>query len=277
VPLWFSLMAFGVPMLGSELATVVLTMSDRFLIQSHLGAQSLGIYAATYNVCDHLRSALLGALVGAALPRCMIVWETEGREGLQRFLSRFMHTYASVALFSVALIAAVGGDLMVVLASKKYAEGGPLAGWIMAGLAVQTVGSIAAVGILIAKRTVLAMTLLVFGGLFSIGANLVLIPAFGLHGAGWAVLVTSVVVCALQMAFASRFAPVVVPWRTLFVLGASGAAAVLAASQITLPHDVLRLAARTLTLVLVYGTAVLISDRAARGWLIDRWSHFRAR
>jgi O-antigen/teichoic acid export membrane protein len=276
-PLWVSLMAFGLPLLGSELATVVLTMSDRFLIQSLLGAQSVGIYAATYNVCDHVRSVLLGALVGAAYPRCIILWETQGRDGLQRFLVSLMHTYASVAIFGVALIAAVGGDLLIVLASKKYAEGGPLAGWIMAGLAVQTLGAIAAVGLAIAKRTLLAMTLLLLGGLFSIGTNLVLIPWFGLQGAGWAVFATSVLVCMLQIAFARRYAPVVMPWRTLGILGAAACLAAMAASQIVLPNDLVRLSVRTLILVLLYGAAVLAYDRHARAWLVSRWSRFATR
>jgi O-antigen/teichoic acid export membrane protein len=269
-PLLVSLAVFGLPMLGSELATVVLIMGDRFLIQNQLGAQSLGIYAATFNMCDQLRGALLGALVGAAYPRCMALWENQGRVALQQFLKQFMHYYALAAIFMVALMATVGSDLMVVLASQKYAAGGPLAGWIMAGLAIQTVGTVAAVGIFIAKRSLLAMSLLLAAGLLSIAANMVLIPWVGLAGAGWTVAGTSAALCAMQLLAARKHAPVVVPWRALLTFGAVAAVGVTLVNSFGESAGWARLMGRAFALGSVYLAAVLALDKPARHWLLSR-------
>ena len=262
--LWASLAVFGLPMLGSELATVVLTMSDRFVVQGVLGTQSLGIYAAAFNMCEQLRGALLGAMVGAAYPRCMALWESEGAEGLRQFLHSFMNYYAAVAMFMIALMVAAGGDLMVVLASEKYAEGGAVAGWIMAALAIQTVGSVAAVGIFIAKRTFLAMGLLLVGGLLSIAANLLVVPWAGLRGAGWVVFGTSVVLCAMQLFAAKRFAPVVVPWRALLQFGLLGAISLALATALAGSAGWLQLLLRCAVLTLTYVAGVAALDLSIR-------------
>lgn len=280
-PLYGSLAAFGLPMLGSELSTVVLTMSDRFIIQTHLDATSLGVYAASYNMCDHMRNALLGAMVGAAYPRCMHLWETEGHDGLLRFLGTFLHVYVVVAAFMVALLAVVGGDLMVVIASTKYAQGGMVAGWIMAGLAIQTALTVAAIGIYLAKRTLLAMGLVLGAGLLSIAANTVLVPLWGIRGAGIAVFGVFATLLLAQMAVSRQLAPVVVPWRALAV--ALVAAGFAAQGAVGLGHAVpvdaawLRLLLQGGALAILYTALVTLLDGATRRQLVNVWRIWRAR
>lgn len=274
-PLYGSLAAFGLPMLGSELSTVVLTMSDRFIIQTHLDATALGVYAASYNMCDQMRNALLGAMVGAAYPRCLHLWETEGRAGLQRFLDSFLQSYVLVAAYMVALLAVLGGDLMVLLASDKYAQGGQVTGWIMAGLAIQTVLTVAAIGIYLAKRTLLAMGLVLAGGLLSIAANSMLVPLLGIRGAGIAVFGVFSVLLLVQMAFSRRLAPVVVPLRGLAVGGVAAVAAALAAVWLARVVQAqafwLNLILQGATLTLIYVALVCALDSVARQRLLEAW------
>ncbi|MBL8331289.1 MAG: oligosaccharide flippase family protein [Rubrivivax sp.] len=275
-PLYGSLALFGLPMLGSELSTVVLVMSDRFIIQSRLGAEALGIYAASYNMCDYMRNALLGAMVGAAYPRCLHLWETEGREGLQRFLNRFLRLYVLLAMYMVALMAVIGGELMAVLASAKYTAGGQVTGWIMAGLALQSVLTVAAIGIYLAKRTVLALALVLGSGLASIGANLILVPWLGIRGAGVAVCLVFLLLAAVQMSIAHRLAPVVVPWRALALGGAAALLAAGAAAQLHLGSVWLNLLAQGSLLSVLFGLVVLSLDASLRAELVQRLKAWRA-
>jgi O-antigen/teichoic acid export membrane protein len=274
-PLFVSLAIFGLPMLGSELATVVLTMSDRFIIQTHLGADALGVYAAAYNLCDQLRNALLGALVGAAYPRCMHLWETEGEAGLLRFTQRFLQIYATVSLGLVALMVAAGGDLMAVLASEKYREGGQVAGWIMASLSVQTVLTVAAVGLYLARRSALLMGLVLLAGILNIALNLWWVPRLGIQGAALAALVSFGLLGAAQMRLAQRTAATRVPWRGLITLAPAAALAVVLAWQWQTPWAWLTLLARGGSVVLVYGGLVVALDAQLRDSLVQyarrRW------
>ncbi len=273
-PLYGSLAVFGLPMLGSELSTVVLTMSDRFIIQDQLSAEALGVYAASYNMCDYMRNALLGAMVGAAYPRCMRLWESEGAAGLQHFLGRFLHLYAFAAFYMVALMTVVGGEFMAVLASSRYEAGGEVTGWIMAGLSLQSVLTVAAVGLYLAKRTLLAMSLVLGAGILSIAANLVLVPALGIRGAGITVLLVFVVLGAAQVAVSRHIAPVVIPWRGIVTFGLAGALAWAAGRQVHLGGAWANLLAQGGVLTLVYVFLSLLLDRSLRTSLrgtLERW------
>jgi O-antigen/teichoic acid export membrane protein len=263
-PLYGSLLVFGVPMLGSEVASVVLMLGDRFIIQTHLDAESLGIYTASWNMCDYLRNALLGAMVAAAYPRCMHVWEQGGPEALRDFLGRFLHWYLMVAAGMVAWTTVLGGELMSVLASPKYARGGEFTGWLMAGLAVQSVITVAAVGLYLSKQTVAAMLLVVLAGVLSLVANQALVPLWGLKGAAVAVLLVFVVLCGAQMWVARRSAPVVLPWRSLMLWSAAAALAAWLTTKIELPVLWQDLIVRSVFLTLVYATLVIVLDAEIR-------------
>lgn len=275
-PLFASLALFGLPMLGSELSHVVLAMGDRFVIQRYLGAEELGIYAASHNMCDYLRNALLGALAGAAYPRCVRLWESGHRAELERFLATFMHHYVAAALFLVALMAVAGGELMSLLASAKFARGAEVTGWIMAGLAVQTVLSVAAIGLLLAKRSLLVMVLVAAAGALSVLANVVLVPWIGIRGAAVSVLGVSLLLAAAQMTYARQTAPVVMPWRALVIYGPAALSAGLLAAQIDVGAHGLNLVARVATLAAVCLLSVATFDRPLAARLFGRASDRRS-
>lgn len=271
------LVGFGVPMLVSELSTLVLTMSDRFIIQSAVGAQALGVYAAAFNMCDYLRLALLGAMVGAAYPRCLRLWEEQGEAALLAFLGRFLQAYVAMAVFMVALMVAVGGELMSVLASARYREGGVVAPWIMAGLAIQSVLTVAAVGLYLAKRTAQVMLSVLAAGAISVAANLWLVPQLGIRGAAVIVLLVFAGLGVVQMRLAQRHAPVVWPWRALLAYGALAVLCLVLLDALPpAAHPALGLITRGAALVVLYGLGCLAITPAWRHGLRAWWVARRA-
>lgn len=269
------LVGFGLPMLVSELSTLVLTMSDRFIIQSTVGPQPLGVYAAAFNMCDYLRLALLGAMASAAYPRCLRLWEEQGEAALRDFLGRFMQAYVAVAAFMVALMVAVGGELMSVLASARYREGGAVAPWIMAGLAVQSVLTVAAIGLYLAHRTSRVMLTVVVAGVISVAANLWLVPRLGIRGAAIVVLLVFAGLGMVQMRLAQRHAPVVWPWRALAAFGALAVLCVAVLEAVPpVAHPLLGLVTRGGGLVVLYALGCLVITpawrRGLRAWLAAR-------
>lgn len=269
-PLYGSLVVFGLPMLGSEASAVLLAMADRYIVQTTLGAEAVGIYAASYNMCDYVRNGLLGAMAAAAYPRCMRIWEESGREGLKHFLQAYMHYYVLAAMFLVAMMSAVGGELMSVLASAKYQSGAPLMGWIMTGMALQTALSIAAIGIHLSKRTALALGLTLAGGVASVVLNLIMVPAWGIDGAAWSLVVVFAALAVAQLAYSRQTAPVVLPWRTVLRHGPFALLAWAVAGHVPLAADWQRLLAGSFAGAILYGGSLLWLDERARA-LVARW------
>jgi O-antigen/teichoic acid export membrane protein len=150
---------------------------------------------------------------------------------------------------------------MALLASAKFAGGGAVAGWIMAGLAIQSVLSVAAIGLLLARRSLLVMTLVIAAGALSVAANVLLVPLLGIRGSGLAVFAVMLALGAAQMLLARRWAPVIMPWRALATYGGVALMGAALATQVHVGSPWLDLVARGGVLVLIYALALFLLDR----------------
>lgn len=263
-PLFKDMLAFGIPMLGFELSTVILQMGDRYLIQNILGADSVGIYSAAYNLCDYIRSILLGSLVAAAQPMYMRLWEEQGKQATVEFLRRFMHVYLMAAALVIAGVAAVGEELIVFLASEKYRAGAVIVPYVMAGMALHALVVILGAGLYIEKRSKTAMVLIMVAAGVNIVLNLLLLPRLALTGAALANLVSfAFLVLACALAGRARL-PIPVPLVQLVKAAGLGVLMYVVVIQIQTTSNLLTLILRMLVGGLLFATLAVMSDREVR-------------
>jgi O-antigen/teichoic acid export membrane protein len=270
-PMFRSMVGFGLPMLAYELASVVLSMGDRYLLQHLAGAESLGVYVAAYNLCDYLRAALLAALVAAAQPAYLRIWAESGSQATVAFLQRFVHVYLMVAAFLVAVMSAVGAELLHVLASAKYVEGAVVIPWAMTGLALDTLVVILGAGLYIQKRTLAVACFVVAATALNLALNAWLIPRHGIAGAGAATLIGYAALLVMCNVAGRRALAVGLPWRSLLKFVALGAVTYGCLMLLATPWPAATLALRATAGLALYLLLVLGLDRAGRAWLIDRW------
>lgn len=266
-PLFKEMLAFGIPMLGFELSTVILSMGDRYLIQNILGADSVGIYSAAYNLCDYIKAILLGSLVAAAQPMYMRLWEEQGKQATVEFLRRFMHVYMMAASLVIAGVAAVGEELIVFLASEKYRAGAVIVPYVMAGMALHALVVILGAGLYIEKRSKTAMVLIIVAAGLNIVLNLALLPRLGLTGAALANLVSfAFLVLACALAGRARL-PIPVPAGQLLKAASLGVLMYFVVIQIHTGSNLLTLVLRMLVGGLLFATLAVMSDREVRARL----------
>jgi len=116
------LLKFGIPLVFYELSFLLLTYADRYMIMAFRGESELGLYSAGYNLAMYIGNALALSLGYAITPLYVKIYENEGREKTEKFLSKSMYyILIFVITFSVGYYA-VSKDLFIVLASKKYEE-----------------------------------------------------------------------------------------------------------------------------------------------------------
>ena len=82
---------FGLPMLGYEMAGIVLNIGDRYLIQWIRGAEDLGIYSAVYNLCEYVSTIIISSVSSAVLPMYLRIWAEQGKEATSRFIVDSLH------------------------------------------------------------------------------------------------------------------------------------------------------------------------------------------
>jgi O-antigen/teichoic acid export membrane protein len=263
-PLFRAMLAFGIPMLGYELATVMLSMSDRYVIQTMLGAQALGTYAATYNMCEYVRQLCLTAFVAAVLPMYPRIWEEQGVEATRAFLQRFLHIYVIAATLVVAGLSAISGEVLAVLASEKYRSGAAIVPYVIAGMALDGVTMVAAAGLYIEKRSKTIMLLIVSAALLNIGLNVAWVPLWGTVGSAAATLVSYAALLALSILFGRRRLAIALPWLALLKFGLIGVVTFETVSRVDGGSDLATIFARVAIGLPVYAALCLLLDAEAR-------------
>lgn len=72
------MVAYGLPLTLTYFATMVLDVSDRFMIAWWLGAPTVAGYAAAYDLTQQVVGAIMNVLFLAAFPRVVTAWEAGG-------------------------------------------------------------------------------------------------------------------------------------------------------------------------------------------------------
>ncbi len=263
-----TMLAYSIPMIGFELASVVLSLGDRYVIQSRLGAADLGIYSAAYNLSDYIRIVLITSVASAVMPVYLRLYEQEGEARTLAFLGQVLHFYLLVAVPVVAGLAVVGEPLVALVASSKYAPGAAIIPWVMAGMALEGLLPVVGAALYIRKQSKVILKLVVIAAVVNILANLWLVPVYGIAGAAWATFGSYGLMLVLAL-FASR-GELRLAWPWLALCRFVGAALLMAwvlsvlSASVAFSAPAFSLLAQVLLGTTVYGALMFALDPEAR-------------
>ena len=181
---------FSLPLMAAEISWVVLDSGDRFFIQHYMGLQALGFYAAAYGIAIYLQDVMMAPLQLALFPICMKVWNTEGKEATQKFLSRSLDQFVLVAVAVVCVAIVTSRDVIVLLASRKFQEAHTLLPFLVIGLVLSAVTIFFRPGLLIYKRASKIAAATFYACVLNIVLNIILLPRIGLLGAAIATMIS---------------------------------------------------------------------------------------
>jgi O-antigen/teichoic acid export membrane protein len=263
-PLFVSMLVFGLPLLASELSMLLLNMGGRYIINYQLGPEPLGSFSAAYNFSDYLQGVLTASFAQAVVPMYFKMWEQQGREKTVEFLEQILRYYMAFALPVLAGMAAVGPELLRLLASSKYEISAPLIVFIVGGMLVAGGTPIFSAGIYINKLTKVVMYSVLAGAVVNMGLTAGLTRHFGIEGAAFASLVSYTLYSASTAYFGRRTVHIRMPWLDLAKFAALALIMYWAVTQITLPNISLRIALQILAGSMLYGLLLLLSDKPTR-------------
>ncbi len=259
-----AMVLFGVPMVGSEMAWLLLAMGDRYVIHHLIGAEAVGVYSASYNLCDYIKLATLTALSAAAVPMVMRLWKQEGRLATEAFVLRYSRLHFAAAFLLAALVTASAAPLITILASAKYVEGAVVVPMLILGATLDSFFTIATAGLMLRKRTSIIFAGVLVAAALNLALNFVLIPPFGLRGSAAATLISFVVLTAGAVWLGNKELRVSVPLVTVAVGLLAFALSSWLALRLVTGHPLLDVLARSALVLLVYGVLSWIGDRALR-------------
>ena len=259
------------PMLGYSLPMTIITgletllqSGDRFIIAFLLGDAAVAAYAAPQTLAARSIANLCAATAAAGLPIVIARFERDGPRAARAALRQSAELMLAITLpATVALIALAGpiADVMIGPALRGAARVLlPLVALatLMNGLSNHYVAH----GFQLARRT--GTEILAILPAVGIGAalNLLLVPRYGVLGAGYALLAAQACYLAASLLLVRRCFPLPIPWaRAAAVLAASLAGAA-AAIALPLPEGLPGAVIGGLPIVGCAAAAILATDMA---------------
>ncbi|GIK82824.1 MAG: polysaccharide biosynthesis protein [Alphaproteobacteria bacterium] len=262
--LYRGMLVFGIPMIAYELGALLLNFGDRYVIQAMLGGTALGHYSASYNLAEYVQMIIVASFGQAVVPMFTKLWEEKGEAATRSFIERALHFYCMIGVAVVFGLAAVGEDVLVLLASEKYRAGAVVIPWIIAATVIDGGATLLGAGLFIRKQTRILMFIVVSCAVLNVVLNVVLIPHFGILGAAIATLASYVVLTVAMLVIGRSRLRIAFPWRALLKFLALGLVMFVSVSSVDTGEPLLSLFVKVLTGVAVYSALVLAFDQRGR-------------
>jgi O-antigen/teichoic acid export membrane protein len=256
---------FGIPLLVFELSSILLAFSDRFLITWFNGAHALGIYAAGYSISMYLGDLIAQPISLAFGPLIYRIYANEGRGKAREMISDLLGI-ATLIIFPVfAGTLAVRKDLLILLASNKYAAASDIIPWVLSGVLLNSYMPLVSAGLYLKKQTRAIGTVSIVCALVNILLNMLLLPRYGIIGAAWSTAVSYGLVVLWTIRLSTKTFPLDWPWPRII---RSAIAAVLMFGAVRVLPSGTSLWLGILTGALVYPTLIMALDGGLRTQVI---------
>lgn len=276
-PLFLAMLTFGLPLLGSELSYQLLAMGGRYIINYQLGPQPLGAYSAAYNFSEYLQNILTLSFAQAIVPMYLRQWEKEGREKTEAFLVLALRYYLALALPILAGMAAIGPDLLRLLASDSYSVSASLIVFIVGGMLVAGGTPIFSAGIYIEKLTKVVLYSVLASAVLNMALTAWLTRPLGIEGAAVATLASYMLYSAATVYYGRRTVHVRMPWADLVKFTMLALIMYAVVTRIALDNLAWRIVVQIAAGALLYGVLLLLTDRAIRDLALKGFERVRTK
>lgn len=200
------LLTFGIPIVPTSLAFWVFTSSDRYMLRGLATLEEIGLYSVAVVVVSPL-ILVAGALGQAWLPHAMSTFERSEAEAKALVSSTFHHTLV-LAGFGAVAVTVFAPEGLALLAGPDFQGASAAVGPLSLGAAAFLTVKIATTGIFIKKQPRYNAVYTWMAAAANVVLNLLLIPAMGIVGSGWATAAAYVMLSLLVMRTSQRLWPV---------------------------------------------------------------------
>lgn len=185
---WLNALKFNIPLIPHYLSQIILSNSDRIMIERMIGSDVAGIYSLAYSV------SLIMTLFNSALMQTISPWLYKKiKDGKIEKISKIAYpSLILIAIVNVALIACAP-EAVAIFAPSSYYE----AIWIIPPVAMSVFFMFAYD--LFAKfefyfeKTKLITIATMIGAIFNIVLNYIFIPKYGYYAAGYTTLICYII------------------------------------------------------------------------------------
>ncbi len=187
-----SLIRLAFPLGLTALLISLNTNIPRYYIERYLGGYSLGIFAAMAYLLV-AGDAIIGALGQTASPRLARYYATADKKAFRRLLAILLLIAVSLGAAGFLLAFVFGEDLLTIFYGMEYAQHVDVLLWLCAAATVSFIAAFLGYGMTAAHYFRIQPFIFALVTVISFVSGLFLIPAYGLVGAAWTLLIAALV------------------------------------------------------------------------------------
>lgn len=255
---------YGYPIAASLALTVVLSSTDRFVLDAWLGEAAVGAYHASYSIANRTLDVLFLWLGTAGQPALVMALERGGIDRLRIAAREQLSTFLLIGLPAAAGVALVARPLSEVLIGEELrTAAASVTPWIalsalLFGLTAYYFGQAFTLG---KKTRRLLLAMAVPAGM-NVILNLILVPRFGLMGAAWATAASFGLGMLATLLIGRRVVALPIPWENLARCAVATAIMALVVSRLPAFGGLVELLFDAGVGAVVYATAALTLNAA---------------
>jgi O-antigen/teichoic acid export membrane protein len=230
VPLLRRMLRFGLPTMPAELSLYALNFVDRIIIVRSLGLKEAGLYSLAVKFAQGVNVLVRGFQL--AWPPLAYSIRDDGEA--RRVYATVVTWFVAAMAFVVAGMWLLSRWIVRALADPRFFDAFEPIGLLAAGAALYALYMVLLVILGRTGRTEFNFPATGAALAANVGLNLLLVPAFGIVGAGVALVLSYLVVLVLMYAFTQRLFPVPYEWTRL-LRALLTASLLIAAGELLLP------------------------------------------
>jgi len=177
------MVSYGLPYIPLLTSAWVFSMFNRFALDSEMGRESVGLYAAAYNISDQSIGFLYMAIMMAIFPRLVKVYETGSMAETEGLLTKGLSLYAIIIIPAISGFAMLGGELLQLLTSSDFLAAATIIPLLAVNTGIVGFNQYLSKPFELDKNTRTLMGIFVFGSLLNIIIVFPMIHILGLMGA----------------------------------------------------------------------------------------------
>jgi O-antigen/teichoic acid export membrane protein len=216
-----AMFAYGLPLAVGNLASWVLALSDRYILGWLRDSSEVGVYSLSHNIADRSLMLLTTLFIMASGPRGMHIWENEGEQDSERFVTHVTRFYLLLCVPATVGLSVLSKLVVDVLAGTDYGAGYRIMPWVLFGVLLLGLQQRYQSGLLFHRRTSLITLATVIAGVLNVLLNILFVPRYGYFAAG----VTTPVSYAVLLLLTAWFARPLFTWRFPYRSGLNAALA----------------------------------------------------
>jgi len=215
VRLW-QMVIFGAAFVPASLSFFVFDLSDRFFLNHYRNLTELGLYSIGINIASIL--VFFSFAFGQAWSPQVMKMYFSARKIFHQFVPRFFIYYLIFFFLLAALITIFGPEILKVLTTPKFYSAATVIGPLSLAMVFAATNQVTSLGINLARQTKYFAFYTGLAALLNIILNFLLIPNFGMVGAGWATALSYLFLTAAYLIISQKFIYLELDWQKIIKL-----------------------------------------------------------